>query len=300
MKIIVENSDNERLDLYLAEYFDDITRSQISKLIKSNNVLVNNNKVKSSYLVNDDDEIFINLKELEIKPLEKENLNLEIVYKDDDILIINKPGGIIAHPTNSIRSNTVVNHLLYLYDNLPSINGEERPGIVHRLDKDTSGLMVIALNEESMIKLKEMFKNREIIKKYRAIVNHPFTELDGTINLPIGRNPNDRKLMAVIEDGKQAITDYKVLEQNQEYAYLDINLHTGRTHQIRVHLSHINHPILGDRDYNKIKNKFNISGQLLQAYYLEFNHPTNNERIKVEIPQYPEFSRYCDLIFEKI
>ena len=179
-----------------------------------------------------------------------EDLKLEIIYQDDDIALINKPKGIITHPTNKIRSNTLVNYLLYKFDNLPTLNGTDRPGIVHRLDKDTSGLLVVALNEEAMQKLKDQFKSRKIIKKYRTLVNGSFDHENGTIERPIGRSKTNRKLMEVTEGGKYALTSYEVVESNGEYSLLDIDLHTGRTHQIRVHLASINRPILGDKDYN--------------------------------------------------
>lgn len=297
MKITVLDNQNQRLDQYLSDYFEDISRSKLSNLIKNDSVLVNGIKEKSKYIVKLNDVIDIELDSLKIKKLEPQDLPIEILYEDDDIAVINKPMGIVSHPTNTIRENTVVNFLMSKYKNLPNINGEDREGIVHRLDKDTSGLMIVALNDESMIKLKSMFENRDIIKKYRAIVNNRFENLNGIIEKNISRSMRNRKLMSVDDNGKYAKTSYKVAVQNSEYAYLDIQLFTGRTHQIRVHLSSINHPILGDSDYNKIKSNFNIDAQLLQAYYLEFEHPINKKSIKIEIPMYPEFSKYYNIIF---
>lgn len=298
MKITIDEQINQRIDQFLSDYYEDISRSKLSLLIKNGDVLVNNKKVKPSYIVNNNDEISINLSALYIKPILAENLPIEIVYQDDDIAIINKPIDIISHPTEKIRSNTVVNFLLSKFENLPTLNGEDRAGIVHRLDKDTSGLMIVSLNEESMKQLKKMFQNRDIIKKYRAIVNNRFSENEGVIEKNISRNMSNRKLMAISEDGKYAKTAYKVLKQTSEYAYLDIDLFTGRTHQIRVHMKSINHPILGDADYNNIKSKYNISAQLLQAYCLEFDHPITKKHMKVEIPMYPEFNKYYNIIFE--
>lgn len=298
MKIIVKDNFNTRIDLYLSEYFEDISRSKLSKLIKNKKLKVNNSFVKASYIVNKNDLIEINLDDLEIKPICPENLGLEILYQDEDIAIINKPAGIISHPTSTIRSNTVVNFLLYKFKHLSYLNGDERPGIVHRLDMGTSGLMIVALNDESMLRLKDMFQKREIKKKYRAIVNFKFENTEYIIEKNIGRNLFNRKLMAVNnEDGKYAKTSFKVIKQNNEYAFIDINLHTGRTHQIRVHLAYINHPILGDKDYNNNKNNFNIKNQLLQAYSLELNHPISNRKLKIEIPMYPEFKKYYNIIF---
>lgn len=298
MKITIDEQINQRIDQFLSDYYEDISRSKISSLIKDGDILVNNKKVKPSYIVNNNDEISIDLSALDIKPILAENLPIEIVYQDDDIAIVNKPIDIISHPTEKIRSNTVVNFLLSKFENLPTLNGEDRAGIVHRLDKDTSGLMIVALNEESMKQLKKMFQNRDIIKKYRAIVNNRFSVNEGVIEKNISRNMSNRKLMSISEDGKYAKTAYKVLKQTSEYAYLDIDLFTGRTHQIRVHMKSINHPILGDADYNNIKSKYNISAQLLQAYCLEFDHPITKKHMKVEIPMYPEFNKYYNIIFE--
>lgn len=297
MKIKVLDNENQRLDQFLSDYFEDISRSKFSNLIKNDCVFVNGVKQKSKYIVKLNDVIDVELDSLKIKKLEPQNLSIEILYEDEDIAIINKPKGIISHPTNSIRTNTVVNFLMSMYENLPNLNGEDREGIVHRLDKDTSGLMIVALNDKSMINLKSMFENRSIIKKYRAIVNNRFENLSGIIEKNISRSMKNRKLMTVDENGKYAKTGYKVVMQNSQYAYLDIELFTGRTHQIRVHLSSINHPILGDKDYNNNKSNFNIDGQLLQAYYLEFKHPITNKLIKIEIPMYPEFSKYYNIIF---
>lgn len=297
MKIKVLDNENQRLDQFLSDYFEDISRSKFSNLIKNDCVFVNGVKQKSKYIVKLNDVIDVELDSLKIKKLEPQNLSIEILYEDEDIAIINKPMGIISHPTNTIRTNTVVNFLMSMYENLPNLNGEDREGIVHRLDKDTSGLMIVALNDESMINLKSMFENRSIIKKYRAIVNNRFENLSGIIEKNISRSMKNRKLMTVDENGKYAKTGYKVVMQNSQYAYLDIELFTGRTHQIRVHLSSINHPILGDKDYNNNKSNFNIDGQLLQAYYLEFKHPITNKLIKIEIPMYPEFSKYYNIIF---
>ncbi|MFM1552574.1 RluA family pseudouridine synthase [Helcococcus ovis] len=297
MKIKVLDNENQRLDQFLSDYFEDISRSKFSNLIKNDCVFVNGVKQKSKYIVKLNDVIDVELDSLKIKKLEPQNLSIEILYEDEDIAIINKPMGIISHPTNTIRTNTVVNFLMSMYENLPNLNGEDREGIVHRLDKDTSGLMIVALNDKSMINLKSMFENRSIIKKYRAIVNNRFENLSGIIEKNISRSMKNRKLMTVDENGKYAKTGYKVVMQNSQYAYLDIELFTGRTHQIRVHLSSINHPILGDKDYNNNKSNFNIDGQLLQAYYLEFKHPITNKLIKIEIPMYPEFSKYYNIIF---
>lgn len=299
MKFIVDENFNQRLDQFLSDYYDDISRSKLSKLIKSSNVKVNGKFEKASYIVKENDEISINLEELKLKPILPQNLKIDIIYFDEDIAIINKPQGIVSHPTEQIRKETVVNFLLGKFENLPILYGEERAGIVHRLDKDTSGLMIIALNEKSMIKLKSMFKNREIIKKYRTIVNGNIKVEEGSIEKNITRSNVNRKLMMIDDSGKYAKTGFKVLDSNSDYTYLDVILYTGRTHQIRVHMKSINHPILGDKDYNNIKSSYNINAQLLQAYYLEFNHPISNQIMKFEIPMYPEFEKYYNIIFEE-
>lgn len=296
--IISVDIDNKlRLDQYLSDYYEDISRAKISKMIKAKEISVNDNFEKQSFLVSNGDIIKINLDALNIKKLEPQNLDIPIIYQDEDIAIINKPFEIISHPTNTIRSNTVVNFLMYHFVNLPKLNGEDRQGIVHRLDKDTSGLMIVALNEKSMIKLKEMFNNHEIKKYYRAVVNGSFNEEKNIIENHIERSTNNRKLMMVSNKGKYAKTAYKVIRNNKEYSLLNIRIFTGRTHQIRVTFSNIGHPIVGDMDYNNIKNKFNLTHQLLQAYKLEFKHPINNQNLSFEIEPYPEFKKYYKIIF---
>lgn len=299
LKIIKADKSNIRLDQYLSEYFKDISRNKISKLIKNKEVEINNKFEKSSYLINLGDIIKINLESLDITPLKAQNLDISIIYKDEDIAIINKPYGIISHPTEYIRENTVVNFLLANFDELPSLYDENRLGIVHRLDKDTSGLMIIALNQKSLEKLYEMFKKHEVIKKYRAIVVGNMPNTEDIIEGYIKRSEKNRKLRIVSDNGKYSKTSYKLLEYKNGYSYLDLILHTGRTHQIRVHLSSINHPILGDQDYNNIKSKYNVSRQLLQAYELEFNHPISGKKMKFTIDPYPEFLRYYNIIFNK-
>lgn len=297
IKIFVgEDEAGKRLDVFLADYFEDISRTKISSLIKSAEILVNNLEVKPKYYVKETDTIFVNLESLNIKELEPQELPIDVLYEDDDIAIIDKPVGIVSHPTNIIRENTVVNYLIYRFDKLSRLNGDERPGIVHRLDKNTCGLMIIAKSDIALIKLKEMFKNREIIKKYRAICHGVFKENEGVIEEPIGRNPITGK-MCIVNDGRHAKTAYKVLESKNNFSLLDIELFTGRTHQIRVHLAHIKHPILGDPDYSKNKTKFNLYNQLLQAYYLEFLHPVTNEKMKFEIIDSPQFKKYRDILF---
>ena len=296
--IKITEDNNIRIDQFLSDYYEDISRSKISNLIKDKGILVNNKHEKKSYLLKNQDIITIDLDMLKIKEIEPQDLDISIIYQDEYIAVINKPFDIISHPTEQIRENTVVNFLMSKFNDLPSSYGKDRTGIVHRLDKDTSGLMIVALTNDSMEKLKLMFKDREIIKKYRAIVHGGFSENHGIIDNNISRSTKNRKLMMVSEIGKRAITEYNVIESNSEFSLLDIILHTGRTHQIRVHFSNLSHPILGDKDYNNIKSNFNVDHQLLQAYYLKFNHPITNQIIEIDIEPYPEFKKYYNIIFE--
>lgn len=296
--IKITEDNNIRIDQFLSDYYEDISRSKISNLIKDKGILVNNKHEKKSYLLKNQDIITIDLDMLKIKEIEPQDLDISIIYQDEYIAVINKPFDIISHPTEQIRENTVVNFLMSKFNDLPSSYGKDRAGIVHRLDKDTSGLMIVALTNDSMEKLKLMFKDREIIKKYRAIVHGGFSENHGIIDNNISRSTKNRKLMMVSEIGKRAITEYNVIESNSEFSLLDIILHTGRTHQIRVHFSNLSHPILGDKDYNNIKSNFNVDHQLLQAYYLKFNHPITNQIIEIDIEPYPEFKKYYNIIFE--
>lgn len=296
--IKITEDNNIRIDQFLSDYYEDISRSKISNLIKDKGILVNNKHEKKSYLLKNQDIITIDLDMLKIKEIEPQDLDISIIYQDEYIAVINKPFDIISHPTEQIRENTVVNFLMSKFNDLPSSYGKDRAGIVHRLDKDTSGLMIVALTNDSMEKLKLMFKDREIFKKYRAIVHGGFSENHGIIDNNISRSTKNRKLMMVSEIGKRAITEYNVIESNSEFSLLDIILHTGRTHQIRVHFSNLSHPILGDKDYNNIKSNFNVDHQLLQAYYLKFNHPITNQIIEIDIEPYPEFKKYYNIIFE--
>lgn len=301
MIIYLDNEEYEfgRLDIFLADYFEDISRSKIKSLIDLKQVLVNDKYEKAGYKVKFGDKIEIDLSGLTIKELEKENLPIDVIYEDADIAIVNKPRGILSHPTDKIREKTLVNFLLYRFKNLSELGGQDRPGIVHRLDMNTSGLMLIALSDRAYIKLKDMFKNHEINKYYRAIINGKLSEKDGILEYPIGRNPHNRKLMTVIDSGRYAKTSYHVKIENSDYSYLDIKLYTGRTHQIRVHFSHIGHPILGDKDYKGTRSKYKLDNQLLQAYRLNFIHPITDEEMDIRIDEDPLIKKYKEIIFSK-
>ena len=294
-----EFEEDQRIDLFLSEYFEDYSRSKLTKLIKAGLVKVNDKEVKASYPIKLNDVIYIDLDDLKIKALEPEDRFLEIIYEDEDLAIINKPIAMLSHPTATIRTGTLVNVLLSKFDSLSVLNGEDRQGIVHRLDHNTSGLMIIAKTNLCAEKLVEMFKSRTIIKRYRAITLGNFEEKEGVLEFPIGRNPRNGKLMAVVEDGKYAKTSYKVICEVKGYSYLNLDLHTGRTHQIRVHLSHINRPILGDPDYGGKRGEFSIDHQLLQAFYLEFIHPISNKLLKFELDESSEIEKYRKVIFKE-
>lgn len=298
IEIIFEEEKNIRIDSFLSEYFENISRNKLSTLIKNGDVLVNGNIIKPKYVLIYGDKITVNLKKLDISKLKPENLGIPIIYQDEHIAIINKPVGIISHPTEKIRTGTVVNFILEKFKNASTINGEERPGIVHRLDQNTTGLMIIALTDEAFLKLKDDFQTRNIIKKYRTIVFGDFSKNHYIIEKPISRSKKNRKLMAVDENGKYAKTEFFVLKSKNNFSYIDVILHTGRTHQIRVHLSNMGHPILGDTEYSNFSTKYSVKEQLLEAYYLKFNHPITNKTLEFMIEENPLIKKYNKLIFE--
>lgn len=284
MKIFVveEEDKGTRLDQYLVKQLD-LTRTIVQNLIKENNIKVNNEKTKVAYKIEPNDSVRVYIPEVVEKDIEAEDIKLDIVYQDGDIAIINKYSGMVVHPAHGHYSGTLVNAILFQIKDLSGINGEMRPGIVHRLDKDTSGLIIVAKNDKAHTKLTEMFKNKEIKKTYLAIVKGKVSKETGRIETNIGRDEKDRKKMSVSRDekkGKLAITTYKVIDSNERYSLLDVNIETGRTHQIRVHMKHIGYPILGDIVYGRPDNK--IMRQMLHAYKLEFKHPITSEEMVLE------------------
>lgn len=290
-KVIVENEEkNQRIDAYLAKKYEDMSRVAVKRLIDEEKILVNNKKTKASYKVQENDEISIEEEKPKEIELKAQNIPLEILYEDNDIIVVNKPKGMVVHPANGNPDGTLVNAVMAIcHDSLSGIGGEIRPGIVHRLDKDTSGVIVVAKNDKAHINLSEQIKNHEVEKTYLALVKGFVKENEATINMPIARSKKDRKKMDVDKDGKEAITHFKVLGRyKNKYTLLQINLETGRTHQIRVHLSHIGYPIIGDEVYSNGKNEWNISGQCLHAWKLEFIHPITGKKISLEaeIPEY--------------
>lgn len=280
-----------RLDKFLSEKFPEMSRSYIQKQVKDGHILVNGKAVKTSYKVCYSDVIMAQISELKEPVAEPENIPLDIIYEDGDIIVINKPKRIVVHPAAGHISGTVVNALLYhCKGSLSGINGVMRPGIVHRIDKDTTGIIVACKNDNSHRFLAEQLKNHSITRKYHAIVHNHIKEPEGTINGTIGRHLVDRKKMAVgVKNGRHAITHYKVLDNlNNKYTYVECQLETGRTHQIRVHMASIGHPVLGDSVYGASKCPFKLEGQVLHAKTLGFIHPYSREYVEFEAPL-PEY-----------
>ncbi len=284
---IDENDENKRLDSYLSDMFTEVSRSKIQRYIKDGKILVNNIEKKSSYLLKDGDKIEFEKLENEKIEILPQNIPLEIVYEDENMAVINKPSGMLTHPTSIERENTLVNALLYKFgDNLSNINGEFRRGIIHRLDRNTSGLLMIAKNNVAHEFLAQQIKNRTIIKKYRAVIKGNYNGDEETINLPIGRHPKYPHKMAIIpvkDGGKEAITILKVIERYKEATYVELTLITGRTHQIRVHMSHKRHPVYNDTMYGAGESRVKTDEQVLQSFYLNFTKPITGEIIELEI-----------------
>ena len=275
MDTIIVGKVNIRLDAYVAEERKQLSRTMIQKLIESGNILVNGSKKKLSYKVQMNDQITINLPEAKETNLKPQEIPIEIIYEDNDIIVVNKPKGLVVHPANGNPDGTLVNAIMAICkESLSGIGGELRPGIVHRLDKDTSGLLIVAKNDRAHINMSEQIKNHEVRKIYIALVRGVVQEDEATIDMPIGRSTKDRKKMAVVKDGKNAVTHFKVLKRYPKYTLLEIKIDTGRTHQIRVHMMYINHPLLGDTLYGNSSEL--INRQALHSYKTSFIHPILN------------------------
>lgn len=285
MKLIIDElTDNKRIDTYLAEYMQDFSRSKIQVEIKKGNVLINSKSVKPSYQLREGDEVEFETTNSAIK-IEPENIPLNIIWEDENMLVVNKPSGMLTHPTTIETSGTLVNALLHKYgENLSDINGEFRRGILHRLDRNTSGLLMVAKNNKAQEYLVEKMKQGEITKKYLAVVKGVIEEDEFTINKPIGRNPNQPHKMAVVEGGKESISVVRVLERFKDATLIEVHLITGRTHQIRVHLSSIGHPVYNDTLYGFGKMKIKTEEQVLQSYKLSFPQPFEDKIVSLEIP----------------
>ena len=291
--ITVNTQEKVRLDSYIANEDKNLSRSMIQKLLDENKITVNGNNVKASYKVQNGDKIQIEIEEPKEVKIEAEDIPIEIIYEDEDIIVVNKPKGLVVHPANGNPDGTLVNAIMAICkDSLSGIGGELRPGIVHRLDKDTSGLLIVAKNDKAHIEMSEQIKDRKVKKTYIALVRGTIAENEATINMPIGRSARDRKKMAVDKKGKEAITHFKVLNRyttsKASYTLLEVQIETGRTHQIRVHMAEIGHPVIGDIVYSNGKNEFGIQGQCLHAQKLEFIHPITGKEMKLEAPM-PEY-----------
>ena len=286
--IVEDLEEKTRLDVYLAS-ITDWTRSQIKHQIDNKKALVNGKNQKAGFLIKNNDLITLKFSKDEISA-EPENIPLDIVYEDDDFAIINKPQGMVVHPAPGSYNHTLVNALLYHFENLSNNNDNIRPGIVHRIDKDTSGLLVVAKNDNSHLSLAGQIAEHSCFRHYLALLEGNLKDDEGTIETFISRSTSDRKMMAVSSTGKKAITHYYIKERYNGYCLVEFVLETGRTHQIRVHSKHLGHPIVGDKTYGIKNQKFNLDGQLLHAYKLELTHPSTGKRLSFEckLPDYFE------------
>ena len=299
-----ENDIGKRLDVFVSERFS-VTRSFAQNLIDDGHVLVNFEVKSKNYRIRQGDCVEANIPEPTELSAEAEDIELDVVYEDDDIIVVNKPSGMVVHPAPGNENKTLVNALLYhCKGTLSGINGVIRPGIVHRIDKDTSGLLVVAKNDEAHVFLSSLLKEHGIKRVYHAVVTGHLKENEGTIDAPIARHPTNRQKMAVVAGGREAITHYKTIEEFSGFTYAKMELETGRTHQIRVHMSHIGHPIMGDTVYGGGKTPFEkahkslIDGQMLHAKELSFPHPRTKEIVRFECPLPENFEKILDILKE--
>ena len=280
---------SERIDKYISSKNEDISRVMVQRLIDEGNILVNGKETKASYKVQAGDKILVKIEDPKPTELVPQEIPLDVVYEDDDILVINKQKGLVVHPGNGNQDGTLVNAILArCKDSLSGIGGEIRPGIVHRIDKDTSGLLIVAKNDKAHINMSNQIKEHKVKKTYLALVRGVVKENYATINMPIARSTKDRVKMAVDKNGKEAVTHIKVLERFNGYTFIEVNIETGRTHQIRVHMAQIGYPLVGDFVYSNGKNPFGVEGQMLHSYKLEFEHPITGKKMELtaELPKY--------------
>ena len=291
--VITEEFAGVRLDKAISMKDSSISRASVQRMIDEELVLVNGKKSKASYKISVGDTVTIIKEELKEVEIKAEDIPLDVIYEDNDILVVNKQKGLVVHPGNGNPDGTLVNAIMArCKDSLSGIGGEIRPGIVHRIDKDTSGLLIIAKHDKAHINVSEQIKNHEVKKTYIALVRGNVKENEATIDMPIARSTKDRTKMAVSKNGKNAVTHIKVLERFNDYTLLEVNIETGRTHQIRVHMSQIGYPIVGDYVYSNGRNPFGVEGQMLHSQKLEFVHPISGKKMNLEAPL-PEY-------FEKV
>ncbi len=297
MKLIIDDlTEEQRLDIYLASYMQDYSRSKLQSNIKNGNIRVNSNPVKPSYTIKTGDIIEVNINDATLK-VEPENIPLEVLWENDEMAVINKPSGMLTHPTTTETTGTLVNALLFKYgNNLSDINGDFRRGIIHRLDRNTSGILLIAKNNKAHEFLVEKMKEKNITKKYLAIVKGVIDDNEFIINKPIGRNIKQPQKMAITYSGKESISKVKVLERYKDATFIEIELVTGRTHQIRVHMSSIGHPVYNDTLYGFGKMKIKTEEQVLQSYKITFPKPFTEEKLTFEIPQDEKISKVLNYL----
>ncbi len=296
--VITDDMEGERVDKCVNTLIGSLSRSYIQKLLASGGITVNGKEIRSSYRVKADEKIQVVLPPAVIPDIVPEDIPLDILYEDGDVIVVNKPKGMVVHPAPGHYSGTLVNALLFhCQGNLSGINGVLRPGIVHRIDRDTTGSVIACKNNKAHSSIAEQLKNHTIVRRYHAIVHGNIKEEEGTVKTLIGRHPTQRKKMAVLkEGGKEAVTHYKVLARFGEYTYIECSLETGRTHQIRVHMSHIGHPLLGDSVYGARKCPFNLNGQTLHAKTLGFFHPVTGKYIETDAPLPEYFEKLLNIL----
>ena len=299
-EIIAEESDiNKRIDVFLSKNLESFSRSYIQDLIKKGKATIGGKTIKANYRLREGDIVALAIPKPEPLEILPENIPLDIVYEDNDVILVNKPKGMVVHPAAGHYSGTLVNALLYhCKDNLSGINGVLRPGIVHRIDMDTTGIILVCKNDNAHQHIAKQLAEHSITRKYVAIVSGNIKEDEGVVDAAIARSKNDRKKMTVDKDGKRAVTHFKVLERLNNYTYIECVLETGRTHQIRVHMSYLHHPLLGDEVYSNKKENTKLKGQCLHAKVLGFIHPSTNEYMEFEAPL-PEYFKEILIKFRK-
>ncbi|NLV15827.1 MAG: RluA family pseudouridine synthase [Syntrophomonadaceae bacterium] len=288
MKIITlrvdEENQGDRIDQYVSDQISFLSRTLVVQFIKNGDIKVEGKSVKASHRLRSGEEVVVIIPDPVQVMIEPQDIPLQIIYEDQDLVVIDKPQGMVVHPAAGNWDGTLVNALMFHIQDLSGINGEIRPGIVHRLDKDTSGLLVVAKNDNSHRSLAEQIKNHTVTREYMALVHGHINENQGKVEAPVGRNPRDRKKMAVVSGGRAAITWYRVVQRMEGYTLVRCRLETGRTHQIRVHMAFIGHPVVGDPLYGPRKNAWNLDKQVLHAVHLAFEHPTTGQVLEFESP----------------